>query len=224
MSWVTACTRASARSGEWDGPRSADQVHIWSSRAGKRPTWWTRPPYQGTGQALLVEGGDGFGPDVLALSRPHALDGKGAFDCVLDGGLGHLASGVVLHNNHGGAELVVQVDDSQRPAIRGESGGLVGEYVCVLAAHVCSDDDDAGLRACGLGGHGGDMFKMPDSPSIMMDCASGRVRATRAMRVAWRSSTPYRSTGQALSADPLSTCACLAEASAGEDEPGVPVA
>ena len=42
MSWVTAWTRASARSGDWDGPRSAFQVHIWSSRAGKRPTWWTR--------------------------------------------------------------------------------------------------------------------------------------------------------------------------------------
>ena len=71
--------------------------------------------------------------------------------------------------------------------------------------------------------HGGDMLMMPDSPSIMMDWASGRVRATRAMRCAWRVSTPYRSTGQALSADPLGTCACLAEASAGENHPGVPV-
>ena len=95
--------------------------------------------------ALLVEGGDGFGPDVLALSRPHALDGKGAFDCVLDGGLGHLASGVVLDDDHGCAKLVVEVDDAQGPAIRGETGGLVCEDVCVLSAHVGPDDDDAGL-------------------------------------------------------------------------------
>ena len=57
-----------------------------------------------------------------------------------------------------------------------------------------------------------------------MDRASGRERATRAMRSAWRVSTPYRSTGQALSADPLGTGASFAEAASGENEPGVPVA
>ena len=41
--WVRAWTRASARSGDWDGATSGVHVHIWSSRAGKRPTWWTRP-------------------------------------------------------------------------------------------------------------------------------------------------------------------------------------
>ena len=130
MSWVTAWTRASARSGEWEGPRSAFQVHIWSSRSGKRPTWWTRPPYQGTGQALLVEGGDGFGADVLAASGADCLDRKGAVHCVLDGGLGHLAAGVVLYDYAGGFELVVEVDGSQRPAIRGETAGLVGDGLC----------------------------------------------------------------------------------------------
>ena len=71
---------------------------------------------------------------------------------------------------------------------------------------------------------GGEMLMMPDSPSIMMDWASGRVRATRAIRCAWRVSTPYRSTGQALSADPLGAGASFAEAASGEYEPGVPVA
>ena len=65
---------------------------------------------------------------------------------------------------------------------------------------------------------------MPDSPWTMMDRASGRERATRAIRWAWRVSTPYRSTGQALSADPLGTGASLSEAASGEYEPGVPVA
>ena len=70
MAW----TRAAGRSGEWEGLRSGVQVHIWSSRSGKRPTWWTRSPYQGTGQALFVEGGDGFvkGPLVGADSS-HTL-------------------------------------------------------------------------------------------------------------------------------------------------------
>ena len=71
---------------------------------------------------------------------------------------------------------------------------------------------------------GGQMLMMPDSPWTMMDSASGRVRATRAIRPAWRFSTPYRSTGQALSAYPLGTGACFTEASAGEDRPGLPVA
>ena len=70
---------------------------------------------------------------------------------------------------------------------------------------------------------GGQMLRSPDSPSIMMDCASGSVRATRAIRCAWSSSTPYRSTGQALRADPFGTCAGLSESSACENEPGVPV-
>ena len=65
---------------------------------------------------------------------------------------------------------------------------------------------------------------MPDSPSIMTDCASSMARATRAMRVARLFSTPYRSTGHALCADPLGSGASLTEATAGEDEPGVPVA
>ena len=39
---------------------------------------------------------------------------------------------------------------------------------------------------------GGDMLMMPDSPSIMTDCASSRARATRAMRVARLFSTWVR--------------------------------
>ena len=70
---------------------------------------------------------------------------------------------------------------------------------------------------------GGQMLRSPDSPSIMMDCASGRERATRAIRCAWSSSTPYRSTGQALRTNPLGTCAGLSESAACENEPGVPV-
>ena len=102
MAW----TRASARSGEWEGPRSAVQVHIWSSSSGKRPTWWTRPPYQGTGQALFVERGDGFGPDVLSAPGVEGLDGDGAFDSVLDGGLGHLAAGVVFYDYSVGVSVL----------------------------------------------------------------------------------------------------------------------
>ena len=69
--------------------------------------------------ALLVERGNRLGPDVLALTGAHGLDRKGAIHRVLDGGLGHLASGVVLDDYHGGAELVVEVDYAQGPAIRG---------------------------------------------------------------------------------------------------------
>ena len=63
---------------------------------------------------------------------------------------------------------------------------------------------------------GGDMLMMPDSPWTMMERASGRERATRAMRSAWRVFD--------LSADPLGAGASFAEAASGENEPGVPVA
>ena len=56
---------------------------------------------------------------------------------------------------------------------------------------------------------GGELLTMPDSPSIMMDCASSRVRATRAMRPAWLFST--------LGAYPFGSGASLAEAASGED-------
>ena len=107
---MTAWTRASARSGDWDGPRSAFQVHIWSSRL------WEAAYV--VDAALFVEGGDGFGADVLAATGFHGLDRKGAVHRVLDGGLGHLAACVVLDDYHGGVELVVEVDDSQGPVIR----------------------------------------------------------------------------------------------------------
>ena len=68
--------------------------------------WWTRPPYQGTGQALFVEGGDGFGADVLAAAGLDALVGQGALDGVLEGGFDHVAAGVVLGDDTGGVELV----------------------------------------------------------------------------------------------------------------------
>ena len=106
ISSVMAWTRASARSGEWEGPRSGVQVHIWSSRSGKRPTWWTRPPYRGTGQALLVEGGDGFGPDALAAPGLDALVGQRAGDGGLEGGPDEVSARVVLGDDAGGAELV----------------------------------------------------------------------------------------------------------------------
>ena len=99
---MTAWTRASARSGEWEGPRSGVQVHIWSSSSGKRPTWWTRPPYRGTGQALLVEGGDGFGPDLLAMSGADGFDGQGALYRVPQRGLYMVSSGVCLDDYLGG--------------------------------------------------------------------------------------------------------------------------
>ena len=152
---VTAWTRASARSGEWEGPRSGVQVHIWSSSAGKRPTWWTRPPYRGTGQALLVEGGDGFGPDLLAMSGADGLDGQGALYRVPQRGLYMVSSGVCLDDYLGGVELVEEVGDSESHVVWGEPSRLVGQDVGVVAAHVGSDDDDAGLGACGPGGHGG---------------------------------------------------------------------
>ena len=106
ISSVMAWTRASARSGEWDGPRSGVQVHIWSSRSGKRPTWWTRPPYRGTGQALLVEGGHRFGADALAAPGLDALVGQGAGDGGLEGGPDEVSARVVLGDDAGGAELV----------------------------------------------------------------------------------------------------------------------
>ena len=43
------------------------------------------------------------------------LDGDGAVDCVLDGGLGHLAAGVVFYDYSHGVELFVEVDGSQCP-------------------------------------------------------------------------------------------------------------
>ena len=110
MRSVTAWTRASARSGEWEGPRSGVQVHIWSSRSGKRPTWWIRPPYRGTGQALLVEGCDRLGPDVLAMSGADGLDRKGALYCVPQRGLDVVSAGVGFDDDLGGIELVEEVE------------------------------------------------------------------------------------------------------------------
>ena len=63
---------------------------------------------------------------------------------------------------------------------------------------------------------GGDMLMMPDSPWTMMDRASGRERATRAMRSAWRVSTWARTHS--------APARVFAEAASGEYEPGVPVA
>ena len=117
ISSVMAWTSASARSGEWEGPRSGVQVHIWSSSMGKRPTWWTRPPYRGTGQALLVEGGDGFCPDVFASSGLDALVGKCAGDGGLEGGLDEVSAGVVLGDDAGGVELVEEVGCAEGPGV-----------------------------------------------------------------------------------------------------------
>ena len=103
--------------------------------------------------ALLVEGGDGFGADVLAVSCLDALVGQGALDGVLEGGLDEVSAGVVLGDDAGCVELVEEVGGAERPGVGGEFAGLVGEDVCVLASHVGTDDYDAGLRAVGLGGH-----------------------------------------------------------------------
>ena len=152
---VMAWTRASARSGEWDGPRSGVQVHIWSSRDGNRPTWCTRPPYRGTGQALFVERCDGFGADEFSAPRVDGPDGQVSFDGVGESRFDHLSSGVVLDDYHGCIELVVEVYDAQCPAIRGQTGGLVCQDVYFLAPPVGSGDDDSGLGAGGLGGESG---------------------------------------------------------------------
>ena len=66
-----------------------------------------------------------------------------------------VSSGVGLDDDLGGVELVVEVGDSEGHVVGGEPSGLVGQDVGVLAAHVGSDDDYAGLGACGPGGHGG---------------------------------------------------------------------
>ena len=82
--------------------------------------WWTRPPYRGTGQALFVESGDGFGADVFASSCLDALVGQGAFDGVLECGIDHVAAGVVLGDYAGGVELVEEVSGAEGPGV-GES-------------------------------------------------------------------------------------------------------
>ena len=65
-----------------------------------------------------------------------------------------VSSGVCLDDYLCGVELVEEVGDSERHVVGGEPSGLVGQDVGVLASHVGSDDDYAGLGACGPGGHG----------------------------------------------------------------------
>ena len=105
--------------------------------------------------ALLVEGGDGLGPDALAASGLDALVGQCAGDGGLEGGPDEVSARVVLGDDAGGAELVEEVDAAHRPALGGETAGLVGEDVGVLSVHVGSDYHDACLGAVGSRGHGG---------------------------------------------------------------------
>ena len=58
-----------------------------------------------------------MGSALMYFAAPgvEGLDGDGAVDGVLDGGLGHLAAGVVLYDYSHGVELFVEVDGSQCP-------------------------------------------------------------------------------------------------------------
>ena len=147
MRSVTAWTRASARSGEWGGAEVG--------RPGTHLVFELWEAADVMDSSLLIQRGDGLGPDLLAVSGADGLDGQGALYRVPQRGLDMVSSGVGLDDYLGGVELVEEVGDSQSHVVGGEPAGLVGQDVGVLAAHVGSDDDYAGLGACGTGGHGG---------------------------------------------------------------------
>ena len=94
MAW----TRASARSGEWDGPRSGVP--------GTHLVFEVGEAADVVDPALLVEGGDGFGADALAAPGLDALVGQCAGDGGLEGGPDEVSAGVVLGDDAGCAELV----------------------------------------------------------------------------------------------------------------------
>ena len=95
---VTAWTRASARSGEWGGAEvGCPGTHLVFE------VWETADVVD---SSLLVEGGDGFGPDLLAMSGADGLDGQGALYRVPQRGLDMVSAGVCLDDDLGGVEFV----------------------------------------------------------------------------------------------------------------------
>ena len=141
---MRAQTRASRRSGL--APLSGVQVQSWSSRSSRPgPTW--------KDLALLVEGGDGLGPDELAAAGADGLVGNGGVDGSEDG-LHELAAVVDLADDAVGGELAVRPHGAARPSVRRQPARAVGEDV-EAAVDAAAGNDDAGLVGAVVVGNGG---------------------------------------------------------------------
>ena len=111
---VTAWTRASARSGEWDGAEvGGPGTHLVFEG-------WEAADV--VDSPLLVEGGDGFGPDLLAMSGADGLDGQGALYRVPHG-LDMFPPAFARRRL-----LNLSMGDSQSHVVGGEPSGLVRRW------------------------------------------------------------------------------------------------